>query len=69
MTGYLFQNKEVFILIFIIIHKKVVEVANTMTVTTANEREVTARCHRTQIIVKRKHTLYAFSRCSESFEI
>jgi hypothetical protein len=48
------QTKRFFLLMFIIIYKKLVEAQNTMKMATANEREVIARCHRTQIIAERK---------------
>ena len=55
IMDYFFHNKrEVFLLMFMIVYKKMVETENTTTMTTANKRKVSTRCHRTEIIVERK---------------
>jgi len=55
ITHYLLHNKqEVFLLMFMVIYKKETEAEDTVAMTTVNEREITARCHRTQIVVERK---------------
>jgi hypothetical protein len=46
------QQTRSFLVMFMTIYEKVVEAENMMIIATTNERKVTARCYRTQIIIE-----------------